>query len=110
MALGNTASMTPVWVRSVFVRASSLDRNSDAFAHFARRPDAVDAAQDAFALIIGDECCGHVIVGVEPLLDRLFSVIIAMHEVGGIGGRIILEVIDLSSPDICPAQDRSLHQ
>jgi hypothetical protein len=92
MPLGKTSSTTPVSVGLASVRPSCQidERPADPLRHLVGRAHPIHVPQKAFAFVIGYERAGHGIVGVESLEDRLLSIIVAMHELGGSGGRIVL--------------------
>jgi hypothetical protein len=79
-----------------------IERTTDPLPNFRWGPYAINVTKKVFALIVRDERGGHGVVRIETFADRFLSVIITMLELGGIGGRIILKVVDLSSPDIGP--------
>src|SRR5205814_2114292 len=82
----------------------------DPLADLSRAACAVHVPQDLLILIVGDERGGHGVVGVESFGNRLLPIVVTMDELGRIGGRIILEMVYLSSPDVGPTQRRALHQ
>ena len=62
------------------LRAGGRERGADEVVDLVRRPRAVEAPQQPSLLVVVDERLGLLMVGREPLLDRLVLVVLALEE------------------------------
>src|SRR3954453_9748140 len=75
---------------------------ADLLGHLVRRHLAADPAQDAAAVVVGDQRLGLLVVGLQPLADHVGPVVVADDQLGAVDvadplllGRVELDVEDV---------------
>src|SRR5688572_12341353 len=100
-------SLSPV---SWFGSSVLAERGQDPPRDLRRLAHSVDSLEQAELLIVREQRGGHRVVGIQTLLDRLLPIVGPMFELGVRGGRVILQVVDLSRAFVGAAQGGALHQ